>query len=50
VLEHLKPDRPVRQQWVYKVLADCFQASARLNPEQRRIGRRFLVSWRAHNR
>jgi len=49
VLEHLKPDRPVREQWVYKILADCFQASTRLNPEQRRIGRRFLVTWRAHN-
>jgi len=47
VIERLKPDRPVRQQWVHKILADCFQASARLNPEQRRIGRRFYVSVRA---
>jgi len=39
----------VRQQWVHKTLIDCFQASARLNLEQRRVGRRFYVSVRARD-
>jgi hypothetical protein len=48
VIERLKPDRPVRLQWVHKVLADCHRAfSGRLTAEQRRIGRRFYVSVRA---
>jgi DNA invertase Pin-like site-specific DNA recombinase len=41
VIERLKPGHPVRRQWVQKILADCFQASARLTPKARRIGRRF---------
>ncbi len=41
VIKRLGPERPVRRQWVQNILSDCFQASAGLNAEQRRIGRRF---------
>jgi AraC-like DNA-binding protein len=42
VIERLKPGNPVRRQWVQKMLADCFRASARLTTKERRIGRRFF--------
>ncbi len=41
VIERLGLERPVRRQWVQNILSDCFQASAGLNAERRRIGRRF---------
>jgi DNA invertase Pin-like site-specific DNA recombinase len=50
VIERLGPEHSVRLQWVQKILADCYRSSARLTAEERRIGRRFYLSWRARNR
>ena len=41
VIGRLGPKHSVRLQWVQKILNDCFQSSARLSAEQRRVGRRF---------
>jgi DNA invertase Pin-like site-specific DNA recombinase len=40
VIKELGPQHLVPLQWVQKILSDCWQASARHSPEQRRIGRR----------
>jgi hypothetical protein len=46
VMRDLGPKYQVTVPWVQKILRECWQASTRHSPEQRRIGRRFYHSWR----
>ena len=45
VIEKLGPTYALRLPWVQKVLRECWRASARQSPAQRRIGRRVQRSW-----
>jgi DNA invertase Pin-like site-specific DNA recombinase len=36
--------------WVQKILRECWRASSKHSPEQRRVGRRFYHSWRGRIR
>jgi hypothetical protein len=47
VLQKLGPDFRLRLKWVQHVLADCWRATAKLTPYQRRNGRRFPRPWGA---
>jgi DNA invertase Pin-like site-specific DNA recombinase len=47
ILQKLGPDFPMRLKWVQKILADCWRATAKLTPYQRRNGRRFPRPWGA---
>jgi DNA invertase Pin-like site-specific DNA recombinase len=50
VIMRLGPKHPVPLQWVQKILRECWRASARLSPEQRRIGRRIYCRARTPKR
>jgi len=50
VLQKLGPDFPMRLKWVQKILADCWRATAKLTPYQRRNGRRLHRPWGAQYR
>ena len=50
VVRKLGPEHPVRLPWVQQILRDCWRASARHSPEQRRIGRRIYSPLRGLNR
>jgi DNA invertase Pin-like site-specific DNA recombinase len=46
VIRNLRPERPVSIRWVQKIQRDCWRASARHAPQQRRVGRRRYSPWR----
>ena len=50
VVKALGPEHSVSEKFVQRVLHDCWCASAKPSPEQRRIGRRVYWAWRARER
>jgi DNA invertase Pin-like site-specific DNA recombinase len=50
VIKNLGPKHSVRLPWVQKMLRECWQASARHTPEQRRLGRRSHCARRDRHR